>query len=59
MEPPVRLLSNLLKKFIRNGTLRLYDSSGLMHVFGGPGPGPPVTARLHTKELERKLVLNP
>ncbi len=55
----LRLLSNLLRKFIRNGHLRLYDSGGRLHVFGGHGPGPDVTARIHDRSLEIKLFLNP
>jgi cyclopropane-fatty-acyl-phospholipid synthase len=55
----VRLLSNLLKKFIQNGTLRLYDGSGQLYIFGGRRPGPSVTARLHDRTLERKLFFNP
>ncbi|MEX2127528.1 MAG: cyclopropane-fatty-acyl-phospholipid synthase family protein [Xanthobacteraceae bacterium] len=55
----MRLLSNLLKKFIRNGTLRLYDASGQLYVFGGRNPGPSVTARIHDRALERKLFFNP
>jgi cyclopropane-fatty-acyl-phospholipid synthase len=55
----MRLLSNLLKQFIRNGTLRLYDASGQLYIFGGRNPGPIVTARLHDRALERKLFLNP
>jgi cyclopropane-fatty-acyl-phospholipid synthase len=55
----MRLLSNLLKKFIRNGTLHLYDSAGQLYIFGGRNPGPIVSARLHDRALERKLFLNP
>jgi cyclopropane-fatty-acyl-phospholipid synthase len=55
----VRLLSGLLNKFIRNGTLRLYDAAGTLHVFGGRAPGPDVTARLNRPGLETKLFLNP
>jgi cyclopropane-fatty-acyl-phospholipid synthase len=55
----LRLLSNLLRKFIRNGHLRLYDSNGRLHVFGGQGPGPDVTVRIHDRALELRLFLNP
>jgi len=55
----VRLLSNLLRKFIKNGTLRLYDASGTPHVFGGKLPGPAVTARLHNRKLATSLAINP
>jgi cyclopropane-fatty-acyl-phospholipid synthase len=53
------LLSGLLQKFVRNGTLRLYDSSGALHEFGGKLPGPSVTVRINQRGLETKLFLNP
>ena len=53
------LLSNLLDKFIKNGTLRLYDASGKLHAFGGKLPGPSVTARINRHSLETTLFLNP
>jgi cyclopropane-fatty-acyl-phospholipid synthase len=55
----VRLLSDLLEKFVKNGTLRLYDASGQLHVFGGKRPGPAVTARINRRGLETRLFLNP
>jgi cyclopropane-fatty-acyl-phospholipid synthase len=55
----VRLLSNLLEKFVKNGTLHLYDASGQLHTFGGKLPGPVVTARINQRGLETKLFLNP
>ncbi|MCP4382932.1 MAG: class I SAM-dependent methyltransferase [Hyphomicrobiales bacterium] len=55
----MRLLSGLLKKFIRNGRLRLYDSAGGLHEFGSGEDGPTVTVRLHDKALARRLALNP
>ena len=55
----MRLLSNLLEKFVKNGTLRLYDASGQLHIFGGKLPGPVVTARINRRGLETKLFLNP
>src|SRR5664279_4256195 len=45
------LLSGLLEKFIKNGTLRLYDASGRLHTFGGKLPGPAVTLRLNRRGL--------
>ena len=30
----MRLLSNLLRRFIRQGTLRVRDADGKVHVFG-------------------------
>ena len=55
----MRLLSGLLEKFVKNGTLRIYDASGQLHVFGGKLPGPLVTARINQPGLETKLFLNP
>jgi cyclopropane-fatty-acyl-phospholipid synthase len=55
----VFLLSGLLGKFIKNGTLRIYDASGKLHVFGGISPGPCVTARINRPGLETSLFLNP
>ncbi len=55
----MRFLSNLMKKFVRKGTLRLYDAEGKLHLFGGREPGPDVTMRLHDKSLYNKLVWNP
>ena len=55
----MRLLSHLLTRFIRNGTLRLYDADGGLHTFGGQGEGPVVTVRLHDKTLPGKLFRNP
>ena len=55
----MRLLSGLLEKFVKKGTLRLYDASGRLHVFGGKLPGPVVTARINRRGLETTLFLNP
>jgi len=51
-------LSHLLVRFIKTGTLRVYDSDGERHDFGN-GSAPVVTFRLHDKALYRKLFLNP
>jgi cyclopropane-fatty-acyl-phospholipid synthase len=53
------VLSRLLTRFIRNGTMRLIDAAGGAHSFGGSGPGPAVTLRLHDPALYHKLALNP
>ena len=55
----MRLLSNLLTRFINKGSLRFYDAAGKLHVFGGKEPGPVVTARMHDALLEKKLFVNP
>lgn len=55
----MRLLSNLLGKFIKQGTLRVVDADGATHVFGGKLPGLDVTARISDRKLYTKLFLNP
>jgi cyclopropane-fatty-acyl-phospholipid synthase len=55
----VRLLSNLLTRFIQIGTLRVIDADGRPHVFGGQSVGPAVALRLHNRALHIKLALNP
>jgi len=55
----MRLLAHLLRRFIRNGTMRLIAADGTRHEFGGHGPGPAVTVRLHDPRLYLKLFLNP
>ena len=54
----MRLLTRLLRSFIRTGTLTLIDAAGTTHHFGTP-PGPAVTARLHDRRLHTRLALNP
>jgi cyclopropane-fatty-acyl-phospholipid synthase len=51
-------LSNMLKSFVRVGTLRVIDADGRTRVFGG-SPGPAVTMRLTDRSLYRKLFFNP
>lgn len=55
----MRLLGNLLKRFVKNGQLRITDAKGVQHVFGTGENGPTVTARLTDAALEWKLFLNP
>jgi cyclopropane-fatty-acyl-phospholipid synthase len=55
----MRLLAHLLNRFIRNGVLRLIDAKGTVHRFGGHGPGPEVTVRLHDPRLYGRLFFNP
>ncbi len=52
------LLSHLLRRFVRTGTLRAIDPGGKLHVFAG-APGPAVTLRLHARSLPLKLFFNP
>jgi cyclopropane-fatty-acyl-phospholipid synthase len=53
------LLVHLLDRFIQNGVLRLIAADGSLHIFGGHGPGPRVTIRLHDPRLYIKLFFNP
>ncbi len=55
----MRLLSSLLRSFVKNGRMRVYDVGGNLHVFGSGENGPTVTIRLHDKKLYRSLFLNP
>lgn len=55
----MRLLKNLLTRFIRNGVLTLIDADGAEHRFGGQGPGPAVTLRIADPRLYTRLALNP
>jgi len=55
----MRLLSNLLKKFIEKGSLQIIDAEGKRYLFKGHMPGPDVTAKIHDKALYNKLFFNP
>lgn len=55
----MRLLSHLLKRFVRNGQLTVVNAAGQRFVFGSGENGPRVTARLKDEKLERELFLNP
>ena len=55
----MRLLSNLLQRFIRHGTLRVRDAEGKVHVFGERLPGPDIAIHLHDRRLYTKLFINP
>jgi cyclopropane-fatty-acyl-phospholipid synthase len=52
------MLANLLNSFIRDGAMRLEDSSGRLHRIGDDGP-PVCTIRLDGRLPRIKLVLNP
>lgn len=54
----MRLLAHMLTNFVQNGTLRVIDANGKLHVFNG-SPEPIVTIRLSDKALHRKLFFNP
>ena len=55
----MRLLSNLLRRFIRQGTLRIRDADGKVHGFGNQLPGPDVAVHLHSGKLYNRLFFNP
>jgi cyclopropane-fatty-acyl-phospholipid synthase len=52
------LLSSMLSRFVRQGTLRITDSQGTMHEFAGT-PEPLVTIQLHDDSFALKLFRNP
>lgn len=51
-------LSDMLKSFVKVGSLTVIDAEGRMHVFAG-GPGPEATMQLSDPTLYRKLFFNP
>ncbi|MEO9526479.1 cyclopropane-fatty-acyl-phospholipid synthase family protein [Roseibium sp.] len=55
----MKLLSSLLRSFIKRGRMRVIDLAGTVHEFGSGEDGPTVTIRLHDKALYRSLFLNP
>ncbi|MGG5822880.1 class I SAM-dependent methyltransferase [Falsiroseomonas sp. HW251] len=55
----MQLLSNLLRRFVRNGSLTVIDHAGTSHRFGSGQDGPAVTIRLTDKAVEREIFLNP
>jgi cyclopropane-fatty-acyl-phospholipid synthase len=52
------LLSHLLRRFVRTGTLTVIDAEGTAHRFGGT-PGPVAAIRLHDRSLARRLFFRP
>jgi cyclopropane-fatty-acyl-phospholipid synthase len=52
------LLENLMKRFVKVGTLTILDVEGKPHVFMGAA-GPEVTIRLRDRKLYRSLFLHP
>ncbi|HFB54778.1 MAG TPA: class I SAM-dependent methyltransferase [Hellea balneolensis] len=55
----MRLLSTMMKRFVKTGTLTIIDAGGMPHTFGGEVEGPSATVKLHDKKLHRSLFLNP
>jgi len=54
----MKLLANMLRRFIQKGTLRVIEADGNISEFGG-SPGPVATIRLHESDLPMKLFRNP
>lgn len=52
-------LSNMMKSFVKKGSLTIIDHKGARHEFHGVPGGPEVTMKLSDASLYRKLVLNP
>ena len=53
----MQLLSRLLTRFIKTGTMTVIDADGRRHDFGAGAPQ--VTLRLHDKRLYNKIAVNP
>ena len=53
------LLSQLLKRMVRIGTLTVIDADGRSHFFVGEKPGPSCTIRFHDRRTQRRLFFNP
>ncbi|HME21588.1 MAG TPA: cyclopropane-fatty-acyl-phospholipid synthase family protein [Acetobacteraceae bacterium] len=57
--PLVRLLSHLLRRFVRNGCLVVTDYAGTEHRYGTGADGPTVGIRLTDKKVEHEIFFNP
>jgi len=55
----MRLLPNLLSRFIKNGCLTVVFEDGFSQSFGSGKDGPDVTIRLTDKAVEREIFFNP
>ena len=55
----MRLLSHLLRRFVRNGNLLVTDHAGTTHSFGAAAGMPKVAIRLTDKAVEREIFFNP
>ena len=54
----MRLLANMLERFVKRGTLRVFDADGQLLEFVGSAE-PVATIRLHDPDLPMKLFRNP
>ncbi len=55
----MRLLPNLLSRFIKNGRLTVVFEDGFSQAFGSGQNGPDVTIRPTDKAVEREIFFNP
>ncbi|SDK74886.1 hypothetical protein SAMN05428953_1201, partial [Mesorhizobium muleiense] len=55
----MRLLPNLLSRFVKNGRLTVIFEDGFRQAFGSGQDGPDVTIRLTDKAVEREIFFNP
>ena len=55
----MKLLSKMMKRFVKTGQLTILDVDGKTHVFGTDDGGPKSTVKIHNKKLYRTLFLNP
>ncbi|MHA1565874.1 MAG: class I SAM-dependent methyltransferase, partial [Alphaproteobacteria bacterium] len=53
----MKMLSHMLSRFVRDGTLQVIDANGVTHSFGAGEPV--VKMRLSDKTLHRRLFLSP
>lgn len=53
------ILSSLLLKFVRKGTLQVTHANGQHITYGGTEPGPEVALRFHDAKAERAIFFNP
>jgi cyclopropane-fatty-acyl-phospholipid synthase len=55
----MRLLSHLLRRFVRNGRLTVTSHDGVRHSFGSGEGGPSVAIRFTDARVEREIFFNP
>lgn len=53
------LITGLLRRLVREGSLTVVDADGRRHVVNGDRPGPHATLRLTDRRIERQLLTNP
>ena len=53
------LLSQILKRLVRQGQLTVYDADGKEHFYKGTEPGPAVKIRIHSRKAARKIAIYP